>query len=499
MDQNNKAHDYPGGVRRMTARWVVTGNLTLTSAANFGGQDDSAVDMAVLRDPKDGGPLLPGTTLAGALRSYLADRLGGYGSQENERVERLFGFCRIEGKGSQRVDTGDQSPFIIFDSLGNLPDGKVVEIRDGVAIEPKSGIAAPGKKFDMEVIPAGTIFPVHFELIIADQENEDCLLADLATALDGLSNGDIPIGARRTRGLGAAKASDWNAARYDLTADKGWLDWILSEVDTGALLKTGDRFETSRNAIAAAKPDFQLLEIPDRRRRLLIDAMLSCSSGLLVRSPATEANAPDAVHLTSGGQSILPGTSLAGVLRNRAMKIAHLVRKNRGDGVTWVNRIFGPPPVDENDLIASRLRVSESAIVDGTRMRPTRIRIDRFTQGVHKGALFDEEPEYNGKAQVRMELRLENENPKDDDAMCGLLLLLLKDLLSDDIHVGGASAVGRGRVSGTAAVCLPDGKTVNIGPNLAISDEDKALFNTMIKAFHQADPHDATTKEASND
>jgi hypothetical protein len=73
----------PGGVRPLAARWVITAEGVLASAAHFGGQGDELTDMPLIRDARDGTPLLPGTSLAGALRGCLADYLVGYKGRSN--------------------------------------------------------------------------------------------------------------------------------------------------------------------------------------------------------------------------------------------------------------------------------------------------------------------------------------------------------------------------------------------------------------------------------
>src|SRR5690606_30720645 len=103
------------------------------------------------------------------------------------------------------------------------------------------------------------------------------------------------------------------------------------------------------------------------------------------------------------------------------------------------------------------LRISESVIEGGTRSRPSRIRIDRFTQGVVPGALFDEEPEHGGRVRLRFELR----EPAPGEL--GLVLLVLKDLLTDELAVGGTSSIGRGRFSGSATLCL-EGRNLELDP-----------------------------------
>lgn len=478
MGNNHSKSEIAGGVRPMAARWIITGEIVLKTAAHFGGEGDSAVDMGVLRDPKDCVPLLPGTSLAGALRSHLADVLGGYRSKEDSGIAALFG-------GERRKDEGAQSPLIVFDALGWLPDGMPVEIRDGVAIDPATGTAKAHKKFDMEVLPAGTIFPVRVELIIADTVFESRLINLLIMALEGLAKGDISLGMRRSRGLGAVTARNWQAVRHGLTTREGWLGWLTSDTQN----PIGDEIETQDSpwkACRTAWPSITREEIEDKRKRVVIDAELSFPGGILVRSPAATPDAPDAVHLVSGGNSILPGTSLAGVLRNCALKIARIISIGKDDAECRVNRIFGPPSGDQEapqvEHAASRLRVTESVVTNGTRMRPSRIRIDRFTQGVVKSALFDEEPDYGGKATVHLELR----DPTSGDT--GLLLLLLKDLLSGDLHAGGSGSVGRGVVWGAARIRFSDGQEFSIASDLAVVEEAGALFNSYISAFRGAGP-----------
>ncbi len=480
MHNDTRRLEGSGGVRPITARWVITGKMRLETAAHFGGEGDVAVDMAVLRDPKEGVPLIPGTSLAGALRNYLADVLGGYRSKEAEEVAALFGAARSH-------DEGSQSPLIVFDAFGTLPAEAAPEIRDGVAIDPATGTAEAHKKFDFEVLPAGTVFPLRVELIVESSKQEARLLGLLATALDGLTHGDMALGMRRSRGLGMVKAQDWKAFRHDLTTAQGWIGWVTSDHEN-PIEDHGQAYHSAAEALSAACPSLRIQKFEDRRRRLLVDLALELDGDLLVRSPATEAGAPDVVHLHSAGKPVLPGTGLAGALRAQALRIARLVRETQGDGDAWVERLFGPRFRGENAkaqnerAMASRLRISESFIENGKDRKQTRIAIDRFTGGVVETALFDEGVLVSGKLKVRFELRDSN------DAEEGLLLLLLKDLLAGEIPVGGAAAVGRGVLRGTARVWFPDSMQGDIAEDLRVSDKTRELFDQKIKAFHEATP-----------
>lgn len=441
----------PGGVRPIVARWTITGELVLETASHFGGGVGDAADMVLFRDARAGGPVLPATSIAGAVRSHLADVLGGHRSQEDPRVARLFG-------GAREDDLGAQSPLIVFDALST--SSPVVEIRDGVQIEASRGVADEHKKFDLEVLPAGALFPLRFELIVSTLDEEVELLSLLAAALRGLSAGDIALGARRSRGLGAVRATKWRATRHDLSTRAGWLAWLLGEEPSSAdpPAETTDIAEACKRGLGGRA----LTRLLDQRRRAIIEADISSTSGLLIRSAPSAPAASDAAHLQSGGRSVLPGTSVAGVLRARALRIARLVRDGKGDAEHWVDRLFGPrvrsAESDVAKLHASKLRVHESLIENGVRTRPSRVQIDRFTQGVVPGALFDEEPEHGGHARLCLELR----DPARGEL--GLCLLTLKDLLIGDIAVGGSSSVGRGVFAGTATLCLDDGRRVDLDP-----------------------------------
>lgn len=444
----------PGGVRPLAARWTIETDLILESAAHLGGSSGDAADMVVLRDPRTRGPLLPGTSTAGALRSHLADVLGGYRTNEDPRVAGLFG-------GTRGDDLGRQSPLIVFDSVGVLPEGHSVEIRDGVQIDTALGTAEDHKKFDLEVLPAGTRFPLRFDLLVPASGSETELMSLLVTALTGLSSGDIALGARRSRGLGMVRAATWWAARHDLTSREGWTQWLLS--DHASPIARGAGASDATSACTVASPGLALQQHDDQRRRVVAEVELRVRGALLVRSTPVGPDAPDAAHLQSAGRSVLPGTSLVGVLRSQALRVVGVTRQTQGDAERWVERLFGPrmagtTRAESVALHASRLRVAEAFINDGTRTRPTRVRIDRFTHGVVPGALFDEETEERGRARVRMELR----DPRPGEL--GLLALLLKDLLSGDIAVGGTAAVGRGVVGGTATLRLEDGREVLLDP-----------------------------------
>ena len=115
-----------------------------------------------------------------------------------------------------------------------------------------------------------------------------------------------------------------------------------------------------------------------------------------------------------------------------------------------VEDIFGTDISDNGnkDAKASRLIVHESEIKNTSELVQTRIAIDRFTGGALHGALFDAQPVF-GSDETRVNLQLELRNPAHHEI--GLLLLLLKDLWTGDLPIGGESSIGRGRLQGICA------------------------------------------------
>ncbi|MFO0212935.1 MAG: RAMP superfamily CRISPR-associated protein, partial [Pseudanabaena sp.] len=112
---------------------------------------------------------------------------------------------------------------------------------------------------------------------------------------------------------------------------------------------------------------------------------------MLIRSAEySEHKRPDAVHLKSHRPNkqkpqeynplpIISGTSLAGVLRHRAVRIINTLEKD----LQIVDDIFGTDISDNGnkEAKASRLIVHESEIKESSELVQSRIAIDRFTGG----------------------------------------------------------------------------------------------------------------------
>jgi len=247
---------------------------------------------------------------------------------------------------------------------------------------------------------------------------------------------------RKQRGYGQCKLSEFKVSRYHMDNPVDVLNWLDDKPNPGALPATN----LAQASVA-----------------LKIDATFALEkSSLLIRSDSGDADAPDMVHLQSwrGGESkpILSGTSLAGALRGRALRIAKTLMGEPGSD--FVDDMFGKRISNSDDNpTGSLVSVDETVISSKESIADrvqNRVKIDRFTGGAYPGALFSQQPVFGkdaGKTEIKicLELRKTPRNEPVFDAQIGLLLMVLKDLWTGDLPLGGEQSVGRGRLTGKFA------------------------------------------------
>jgi CRISPR/Cas system CSM-associated protein Csm3 (group 7 of RAMP superfamily) len=509
--------------REIIERIIVTGTLKLETPAQFGnGDSDAYTDMPLLVDEETGRPLLPGTSLAGALRNYLRERQQGFEAcypcrpvidkgdttEQAQKKEQSYlkqlaeerDLYAVKLFGAHRQDSeGAQSPLIVYDALGNPAN---IEFRDGVSIDAATRTAKEDKKFDMQLLAAGSTFGLRFELLICAPESPTRveLFSALATALDGLAKGELSLGARKRRGLGKCSVADWQVWQYRMDRTDDLLAWLISERPRPEDWHAPVQPVQSRNIIEALSGGISILE--DHRQQLNMIATFALDGSLMIRAGFGEADqGPDVSHIRSTRpgqnrpQAITPGTSWAGILRARAGRIVRTLGADDATAHQFVNNLFGPEEIKTGmEARASRLIVSETQVDGGALLVQNRIKIDRFTGGAYEAALFEEQPLFGSDARIRLELSVLNPT----HAETGLVLLLLKDLWTGDLPIGGESSIGRGRLRGISAQMtqmgntwqfdLPDSKRPD---ELCLSGTDMNTLQSYIDALGKEVIHDA--------
>lgn len=479
--------------RGIVERIHIQGKLVLETPAHFGSgmvRGDSLVDMSLLLDDAEGGPstaLLPGTTIAGALRNYLRERLQGYGvAESDEDFDRPIAW--LFGPNRHSDSSADQSLLIVDDAFAQQPERT---LRDGVRIDETSGLAYEddrgGAKFDVELLEAGTTFDLHIELLITKGHENNPLVPYLVTALQGFENGEIRLGLRKRRGYGQCRISEWQVDRFKMRAPKELCRWLEEPVIPFDKQFTNPSIANALEAVPV---------VDDQRTSFSIHASFGLvDSSILIRSGFGEADTgPDMVHLHGkrterhNGKDkekrvpIISGTSWAGVVRHRALRIAKTIEAegNHEQAASLIKSIFGRMPETKDKVgRASRATFDETTLEKGQTLYQTRIRIDRFTGGAFDGALFEQAPVY-GTEETRIGFALHLRNPKPEEI--GLFLLVLKDLWTSDLPVGGEASVGRGRLQGCSASLVHRYKAENNEEKTDEEQPDDADF--QVDEYH---------------
>ncbi len=433
--------------REIVSRVCIQGLLELSSTCHLGGADASAAsDQPLLRN-SEGRPYLPGTTLTGLLRSALEE-------VDCAASVALFG-------ASWRNAQGKQARLLMNDAAVAASGTVSTEFRDGVRIDPASGVAADKKKFDLELLPVGTRFRLCLELDLhGNREYDEVLLRGLLLLLHALEEGRIKLGARTRRGFGETQivadpaGNRWHIEEYPVATEEGLQAWLGRGLDGLPADWPAVQPIPCQDAAALARhwkfalPAFPAIPAFEVRLHLMQ------AGSLLVASEGHDPEEPDRSHLQrlrlgNGGdrfEPVLPATSLAGALRNRCLRIAQtLSRRRNGKARELVNWMFGPEEIKKDERAwSSRVEIREVPIRAGRSLRHTRVRIDPWTGGAVERLLFTEDAYYGGS--VTIDVRLLEGSPEDESMgpARALLMLAVRDLASGDLSLGAEGGVGRG-------------------------------------------------------
>jgi len=432
--------------RHIAYRIIAQGTLVLKTPAHFGAGDTSikklqngeqANTLELYKAP-DGRAVLTGASIAGALRHYLIQRLYGYQTADTNKdslIQKQFGEALDETRGAQ-------SRLITYDATSQ---NSAQSERDGVRINDITRTADERALFKIKTWDAGTQFPLRLELVMYEEDTtlQAHLKQAFAVLLSAFATDEIPMGGRKNRGYGQCAVSDWRVYEYDMTSTDDFLGWVNGQYPspTPDFLSKANRFM-------------------DNRQRVILSASFALCDSVMIRTIEKRADKEITRHLTNrDNQPILTGTSIAGALRARAFKILQTIGKS--DGIAY--DLFGDDGKDGDekvrDIKSSRMIVKESVIQKAdTAHIQNRVKIERFTGGSYETALINEQPVFatpNTWVKIELELR------KPEPAQIGLFLLLLKDLWTEDLPLGGESNIGRGRLRGKNATLTIDGKQIH--------------------------------------
>ncbi len=424
---------------RVTGKLLVEGEIELESPLIIGGgEKKEEVDITVIKDA-EGRPYIPATSLAGVLRHYFYQNADLSGIENPEQLIYFWGEDCKDYK--DRKEDVYQSALFISDAT--TCSEAVISVRDGVALA-DCGIAADEEKFEYEVVEPETSFRLKMEVNLREKYEKDLFKKILFFLVKALREGRIAVGAMTTKGFGRCRLVNEKVYELDFSQNEDVIAWLSEEYTSKQQIFIDDiaTFHVEANDFA-------------------IDAFMEIKNSLIVRSYSGNPDDPDAVHITSRGKPVLPGTSVKGAIRQRAKRIINTLG---GNGEQLVKELFGDVDKKTKEKIKSRVIVEETEIRNAVPEIQHRIKIDRFTGGTIKTALFDTMPLWpvNGEKEmvhIRLTIKGGREGYKDWEA--GLLLLILKDLWNEDLAIGGEKNIGRGVLRGLGAeISFKDKKVV---------------------------------------
>ena len=297
--------------RPRAKRLKISGVLQACSPMHVGGMDeDPLTDMPLARDGQ-GRLNVPGTSLTGALRSWVTERF------DDLVTSGLFGYQPPRETESEE-DQGWASFLTVEDAPVELPQELDVEVWDGIGIDRQWGSTAAQLKYDRAVLPKGSKIDLRMSLDVPhdDTGQSQTVVGHLVSALQA---GEVQLGASKSRGMGRVRLVDCpTIVEEDWASRTGMLRILKGERD-------GDvSIETLKNKDVNTKPN-----VPGS---LEIQIKWKPDGPLMVKS-GQDGIAVDMVPMVSGcGDNeiamVLPGSSLKGCLRNHAEMIIRTVLRD---------------------------------------------------------------------------------------------------------------------------------------------------------------------------
>ncbi|MEK7274872.1 MAG: RAMP superfamily CRISPR-associated protein, partial [Candidatus Desantisbacteria bacterium] len=195
---------------------VLKGEIVAQKPLIIGSGNNDLADIEVLRD-EAGKPFIPATSFVGVLRHCIE----GESFNTDPHQSKYF--------WGSKTDNGAQSALCCHD-LSLRTDSKAeIRIRDGVAIDSKTGIAKDKHKYDYEVIEPGASFDMHLEVTVREEFDKELFSRILATMVDLLKSGDTSFGAKTTSGFGRCKLEDMKYCEFDFSEEDDVWRWLKQD------------------------------------------------------------------------------------------------------------------------------------------------------------------------------------------------------------------------------------------------------------------------------
>ena len=450
---------------------LIEGIITLLSPVIIGSGNSEETDLDILKDPNEI-PYIPATSFLGVIIHDLKENHV-FADEKNKMINFLGYALKKESKKSD-----------LYCSDLILVEGspKNIKVRDGVKINNKTGLADDKSKHDFQILEKGAKFHLKMEADYQCASSKEFAIKAINTILASLKseNGEIRVGAKTNKGFGKLSLSVESIFDYDFSKKESVINWLLKRKPS-----TDDKL--TQNKLSRINNEF------------MIDAYFNLKTSMIIKSYCPDPEMPDSVHIRSGNDNVLPGTSLKGAIRSRALKILNTLSDSdlsKENADKLFKGLFGfvdeksgkKKKNDEKKSEKARIMVEEHLLPKLAPELQARIKVDRFTGGVVNGALFDSMPLFskaskaNGPDDNSIRMTLKVKNFKNHEA--GLMMLILKDLWTGDLAIGGEKSVGRGVMSGITAKISFGEKSISIKSDFAkLESSEKDTLQSFVNSL----------------
>ena len=218
----------------MFGKLLIRCELVFCTGMHIGGQDTfsaiGAVDSPVIRDPKTGHPIVPGSSLKGKLRALLSQSLRGEKKissfdEDPEAVKLLFGSAKpVHAARLQFADS-----FVI--NAGEMKAAGLTEVKTENSISRETAVANPRQ---IERVTAGTKFGVCITYQLTDDAQA---LQDMRLLAQGMRLLQLDyLGGHGSRGSGRVSLRNFRIETFEADIDAAPLEEMFREVENYELL-----------------------------------------------------------------------------------------------------------------------------------------------------------------------------------------------------------------------------------------------------------------------
>lgn len=469
------------GDNRIIGKIVIFGQIECLSPIHIGSGKSARSDVDIIIN-SEGAAFIPATSFVGILRHAFENSFSNE-FKSDKRFNNFWGFAE-ESDGCQSALCCSDLSFV------NNELGQII-IRDGIRINNENGIVRKGGKFDFELLDRGSKFEFKMEFTLRN-DHEEFVKNTVRGIYELFCKQDIRLGAKTNNGLGKVRLNEETTRIYsfDFTNKSDVFKWLTQNFQQ----KEPINVESFSNILKMPEDRFRI-NLAIKLKNSLIIRSADIDETLFYGNESTNANheeedyslIPDATQLKSGDDWVIPGSSLKGAIRARAEKIVNTLKLNKGEEL--ITKLFGnvDDTLRSENAVKGKMRIEEITISDDDfpAELQARTKLDRFTGGVINGGLFNSMPIFATSDDKQINLQIEIENYEANEA--GLLLLLIKDLWSGDLAIGGEKNIGRGVFQGMRAEITWEDKKILLESDLAkLSDDEKTELQNFIVALNRS-------------